>query len=184
MFPSLYRKLKILSIIGVSLLLSNQIDNTFFIAHSPTVNMAAVERFTHPEIPPVDTQYIASLFARPSAPQAQTQSQLPKAELPVKETNAQNQTPILPTDVLHTVLQISPTPAPTLAPRAVDFVANSSVGEQKALLRSNGFTEVSASVFYKNDGVVEEIVLPPAVQYGSSTATGEDGGEITVLSPL
>ena len=66
----------------------------------------------------------------------------------------------------------------------MNFVANSSVADQKTLLRSNGFTEVSANVFYKNDGVVEEMVLPPAVQFGTSTITGEDVGEITLLSPL
>ena len=179
MHPALYRKLKILSIIGVSLLLSRQIDNTFFIAHSPTVNMMAVQHFTHPEIPSIDTQYIASLFARPSPPQTQS--------LPVPNQTAEIPLPSpSPVAVVSQTILAVPTtpPTPTMPPRVIDFVANSSVGEQKALLRSNGFTEVSASVFYKNDGVVEEIILPPAVQYGSSTTTGDDGGEVTLLSPL
>lgn len=181
MFPSLYRKLKILSIIGVSLLLSNQIDNTFFIAHSPTVNVAAVERITHPELPAIDTQYIAAFFNR-SATRSISPLQAIEQPRQVAEVPAPQKNPEYTASPL--VSLPTPTTAPTATPKNIDFVANSSVGEQKALLRSNGFTEVSASVFYKNDGVVEEMVLPPAVQFGSSTTTGEDGGEITVLSPL
>ena len=141
--------------------------------------MMAVQHFTHPEIPSIDTQYIASLFARPSPPQTQS--------LPVPNQTAEIPLPSpSPVAVVSQTILAVPTtpPTPTMPPRVIDFVANSSVGEQKALLRSNGFTEVSASVFYKNDGVVEEIILPPAVQYGSSTTTGDDGGEVTLLSPL
>jgi hypothetical protein len=188
MHPALYRKLKILSIIGVSLLLSRQIDNTFFIAHTPTVNMAAVERLTHPELPTIDTQYIASLFQRPTSSDPRqdpntVDTQNPNQDPSFLATTMATPVPSTADSTLTNPPAIAPAlSSPTLAPQVIDFVATNTIADQKQLLRNQGFVEVGAGVFYGTSQGQDELIIPPAVQMSSSTAIDENGQEIILLS--
>lgn len=188
MYPALYRKLKILSIIGVSLVLSRQIDNTFFIAHTPTVNMAAVERLTHPELPAIDTQYIASLF-QTSTPFSNSQApnqidtQNPDSNPAYIANTISTPAPSMEDPQLSNPPTTAPVlPTPTVAPKDIDFVATNTVADQKQFLRTQGFVEVGAGVFYGTSGGQDELIIPPAVQMSSTTSVDENGQEIILLS--
>jgi hypothetical protein len=179
--PRYHRKTKILLILACSFFISKQMDETFFIAHSPTVNVAAVYRFMHPELPTIDSSYIASTLSawKPQTP-AIVQDTIPR--------NTVQDSPYPPAQTFRPD-GLSTTPEPTLSiptpiptPIQVHFVASQSLNDQRILLQNAGFTPVGAAYHRRDADGSEELVIPPATSFNTNIVD-EEGVSITILSP-